>query len=175
MSPILGIWASQNYSRYQLPLSFESIATATVGSGGATDVTFSSIPQTYTHLQIRGILNGGGTQIVVNGDTGANYRRHVLYGDGSSAASATATNFSIATGSTSANIFGGNIIDILDYTNTNKYKTFRNLAGVDANGSGEAILHSGLWLSTSAITSIKFQSGTIAQYSHLALYGIKGE
>jgi hypothetical protein len=152
---------------------FDSIATTTVGSGGAADITFSSIPSTYTHLQIRGILKDGGAQIVVNADTGANYRRHVLYGDGSSAGAATATNFSIATYSTSANIFAGNIIEILDYANTNKYKTFRVLAGFDANGSGEAILHSGLWLSTSAITSIKFQGATIAQYSQLALYGIK--
>ena len=158
-----------------MPGTYEPIATTTLGSG-VSSYTFNSIPQTYTHLQIRASLRNGGSEIQVNGDTGTNYKRHYIYGDGSSTYSGlggSTTAMSIANYTTSANTFAGNIIDILDYTNTNKYKTFRVLGGFDANGSGEVILFSGLWLSNNAINSIKFQAGTIAQYSHIALYGIK--
>jgi hypothetical protein len=42
--------------------------------------------------------------------------------------------------------------------------------------AGEAFFMSSLWMSTSAITSIKLypNTGNWAQYSHFALYGIKG-
>ena len=39
---------------------FESIATVTVGGGGAASIEFTSIPGTYQHLQIRGIIGNGG-------------------------------------------------------------------------------------------------------------------
>ena len=62
---------------------FESIATTTVGSGGIADVTFSSIPATYTHLQLRGIArtnradsNQDAVVVRFNSDTGNNYSRH---------------------------------------------------------------------------------------------------
>ena len=183
MSPILGIWASQNYSRYSITGSYESIATVTVGSGGASNVEFTSIPSTYSHLQIRAILAGTGSisyQILrFNGDTGSNYADHGINGDGSSV-----TTFSDVSNSTAgqqgaistANIFTSFIIDILDYQNTNKYKTLRTLSGYDANGSGFLSFRSGLWMNTNAITSIKLQPNTnnFAQYSHFALFGIKG-
>jgi hypothetical protein len=74
-----------------------------------------------------------------------------------------------------ADAFGAGVVDILDYKDTNKYKTVRNLTGVDMNGMGELGLISGLWRNTNAITSILFYppANNIAQYSHFALYGIK--
>lgn len=178
MSPILGIWASQNYSRYSLPTSYESIATTTVGSGGSTSVTFSSIPSTYTHLQIR-LMNLSATEangilIRFNSDSGTNYAEHDLRGSG------TAVNAYAYTSQTGAQLgmFGSStapgvaIGDILDYTNTNKYKTLRTLYGYDKNGGGYIFLSSGLWMSTNAITSITLSGGTFNQYSHFALYGI---
>ena len=79
--------------------------------------------------------------------------------------------------SATANAFGVTIIDILDYANTNKYKTFRSLVGSDTNDTNGAVgLASGSWRSTSAITSITLSnnvSGNLAQYSSFALYGIK--
>lgn len=83
----------------------------------------------------------------------------------------------MATGSTAtANVFGAIVLDILDYADTNKYKTTRSLAGLDSNTAGGALqLASGSWRNTAAITSITFSSGTnFQQYSTLALYGIKG-
>ena len=170
------------------PNSYESIATVTVGSGGAANVEFTSISSIYTHLQIRSI--GRTTQsatasfigIEMNSDTGSNYSYHILQGDGSSAVGGSlssqtktyARDFTAA--NAGANTFGAIIIDVLDYANTNKYKTIRNLGGTDNNGNGTINLTSGLWMSTSAITSIKFtpESGNFAQYSQFALYGIKG-
>jgi len=66
----------------------------------------------------------------------------------------------------------------LDYTNTNKNKVCRLLGGYDDNGnSGSVRLQSILWKNTSAITSIGIQqwdSANFIQYTHAALYGIKG-
>ena len=170
--------------------SYESIATVNVGSGGSSSVTFSSIPSTYKHLQIRAISRtdrassaGDGGLMQFNSDTGANYAYHYLQGDGSSvAAGAASSNTSIlfsrsSSASQTSGIFGVTVIDILDYANTNKYKTTRNLGGNDANGSGIVSLLSGLWMSTSAITSITLdqQNGpNWVQYSSFAIYGIKG-
>lgn len=179
MSPILGIWASANQSQYISTNSYESIATTTVGSGGSSTITFSSIPSTYKHLQIRAIVltTAGGINIQYNSDTGSNYTYHQLYGTGTSALANAGTSqtagyigYNNAAGSYPTAI----VCDILDYRDTNKYTTHRSLAGTDVNGSGGALtFFSGLWLNTAAVTTIDIK-GTFAQYSHFALYGIKG-
>ena len=164
---------------------YESIATVTLGSA-ASSIDFTSIPSTYQHLQIRfmGSMTAGGPddlRIQFNADTGNNYARHYLVGNGSTAnASGTATtSFGVIGGNTlptAANTFGVAVIDILDYANTNKYKTMRALAGNDANGTGYVGISSTLWQNTNAVTSIKLfpSSRTFPQYSTAALYGIKG-
>lgn len=161
----------------------EPIATTVVGSGGVGVINFNDIPQTYKHLQIRcSMVSSTATSnqaVQFNSDTGANYARHALYGNGSTvtaAASTGNTSIRISTftgGSTSyPQIY---VVDVLDYTNTNKYTTIRSLAGTDQNGAGEATFLSGLWLNTDAISSITITGGgTIAQYSRFSLYGIKG-
>lgn len=165
--------------------AYESIATVTVGSSGAADVTFSSIPGTYSHLQVRylaRVSTGNLFYAIFNNDSGNNYPYHRLSGNGSSASaygtSATTKIDDIFLTTNSTNIFGAGVMDLLDYTNTNKYKTLRSLSGYENNSAGQVILGSGLWMSTSAITSIKFvptaSTSTFAQYSHFALYGIKG-
>ena len=184
--PILGIIASSKFGDVG---DFESIATVTVGSGGSSSITFSSIPGTYAHLQIRYTARGTRASSYIdvrsryNSDTGNNYYAlHQVYGDGASAAAGSdSTANLLLTGYTSAanqsaSIFGVGVIDILDYVNTNKYKTQRSLIGIDNNGSGYIILRSGLWMSTSAINTISLfpDADNFAQYSHFALYGIKG-
>ena len=80
-------------------------------------------------------------------------------------------------GNSTSNVFASNVVDILDAFNTSKYKTIRNLNGDDTNGSGIIALASGLWQNTNAITSISISTngyGDFSQYSHVALYGIKG-
>ena len=172
-----------------LPGDFESIATTTVGSGGSSTITFSSIPATFTHLQIRAFhraednVSGDFPSIRFNSDTGSNYTQHRIFGNGASAGAAGAAStvgygafaYNVADGSYSANVFGPSIIDILDYANTSKNTTVRSLAGADNNGSGFIGLNSFVWLNTNAITTITLQpnQNDFAQYSHFALYGIR--
>jgi len=84
----------------------------------------------------------------------------------------TCGNIAAANGTASA--FGTAVIDILDYANTNKYKTVRTLAGWDANGSGLVSFWSGSWRNTNATTTITLlpNLGNWAQYSQFALYGV---
>jgi hypothetical protein len=173
--------------------SFESIQTATA-TGGETSLSFTSIPSTYKSLQIRGIYNDtyasggpsfGYMQGRLNNDSGSNYAFHRLYGNGVSATASgytSQTYFAAGIGldaGTLANDFGANILDIIDYADTSKYKTIRLFAGVDSNGASNGQLvgmFSSLWRSTAAITSITlnaFDNGFTAG-STFALYGIKG-
>jgi hypothetical protein len=182
---ILGIIASSKFGDVG---DYESIATVSVGSGGSSFVEFTSIPGTYTHLQIRALARGtrsdagDGLTLQFNGDTASNYSSHNLYGNGSTVSAGVwnTTNIPLqnvmcaATGG--SNIFGVMVTDILDYANTNKYKTTRDLSGNDRNGSGDVTFQSGSWRNTNAITSIKIAplyGAGIAQYSQFALYGIR--
>jgi hypothetical protein len=163
--------------------SYESISTVDVSSA-VSSITFSSIPSTYTHLQIRFISKlSAGDDVVMrfNGDTASNYRNHILYGDGSSAISSNPFGGAYSavalyyTGSSSS--IAGGVVDVLDYTSTDKNKTVRFLGGYDDNGSGNIDLASGLWFATpAAVTSITLKpvSNNFSQYSSFALYGIKG-
>jgi hypothetical protein len=172
------------------PGDFQSIATTTVGAGGATTITFSSIPSTYQHLQIRVLARtnrSAGVDIMsmrMNSDTGNNYADHLFYGDGSSVQTDRNSSYGkiniqrVASDNLSASIFSPFVIDILDYANTNKNKTIRYLGGYDANGSGRSVFGSGLWQNTAAVTSITLEgleyTSNYNQYSSFALYGIKG-
>ena len=160
--------------------SFESIATVTVGVGGTSSISFSSIPSTFKHLQIRtmSIASSGLTIQVGNGsvDTGSNYAWHQLYGTGSGSPAAnagTTQTFGYIAYADSTTAPTVAVTDLLDYQNSNKYKTLRSLAGHDRNGAGFVNLFSGLWQSSSSINTITI-SGTFSQYSQFALYGIKG-
>ena len=160
--------------------SFDSLGSVLLSTATST-ITFSNIPQTYTHLQVRGIMrmssNGDGPTMRFNGDTTtSNYRIHYLQGNGTTATSGTIANnfYAPITMPNGANIFGSFVIDILDYTSTNKNKTIRTLEGYDANGSGHVTFTSGLWLATpAAITSIVMSGTTPQTYSNVSLYGIK--
>jgi hypothetical protein len=169
--------------------SYESIATVTVGSGGASSISFTSIPSTFTHLQIRFInanISTAGSittgAITVNSTTSSNMAYHRLTGDGSTVSAYATSSYSawedilaVSTSGAVNNIFSAGVLDLLDYTNTNKTKVIRLLNGTDLNGSGRIIFGSGLVNSTSAITSITFTNATNwNQYTQFALYGIKG-
>lgn len=166
--------------------NYESIATTTVGAGGQAAITFNSVPTTYKHLQIRAssrdTTGTGNFNIQVgNGsvDTGSNYSWHYLLGQGSGSALAgngtSTTSALIGQNSAGTSNFAGTIIDILDYANTSKNKTFRSLNGWDNNGAGAMFMWSGAWFNTAAVNTIKINASTsFAQYSSFALYGIKG-
>ena len=162
---------------------YESIQTYTVGTAQAT-ISFTSIPSTYTHLQLRWMSKNTSADYSIRGqfnsDTAANYSYHGLYGTGATAGAysgVSQTYMAFGQGAdTTANVFGVGVVDILDYANTNKYKTTRALSGWNANTTtGTVQLDSSSWRSTSAVTSILLSSavGNFAQYSSFALYGIK--
>jgi hypothetical protein len=163
--------------------SYESIATVNVGGGGSASAEFTSIPSTYQHLEVRWIAKAAGStrlRLQINSDTATNYSTHLLFGDGAAAGAAAAANQDkiaiSAAVSGASGIFCAGVVSVLDYKDTNKFKTVRTLSGIDANGSGEIAFNSGAWRSTSAVTSLKFfwDSGNLDQYSSFALYGIKG-
>ena len=194
MSPILQSLANASAfgfrsARAALP-SFESIATTNITTNTAS-VTFSSIPATFAHLQLRviGRTDRSGSAydaflIRVNNDTtAANYTYHYILGEGASASAGQengsyggAVVYRLPGATAASNIFGATITDILDYTSTNKNKTLRSIGATDLNGSGEIYFGSNLWLNTSAITSLVIvpRTGTnFVQYSQFALYGIR--
>ena len=182
--PILGLLASAiSGNLFALSGAYDSIATTTLATA-TSSITFSSIPATYTHLQIRGFARhnttSDNTVIQLNGDTGSNYSLHYLVGTGGGSftagaeASAARTYIDILT--TSATSFSGSVTDILDYANTSKYKTMKTLAGIELNGSGSIWFATGLWMNTAAVTSIVVKPGTgnFSANTQFALYGIKG-
>jgi hypothetical protein len=166
--------------------AFESIATVAVGSGGVSSISFTSIPITYKHLQLRMLLKADATTngtpaLVYNSDTSSTYTYHHLKSDGSSATSYSPGGSYGGTwyinGGQNSNGFGAYITDILDYSSVTKNKTIRTLAGFDNNGSGSIFLVSHAYQNANTpITSLTLtlQSGNASQYSHIALYGING-
>lgn len=182
----VGIYASQISGHLWAPNgAYDALATATVGAGGATSITFTGIPSGYKHLQIRALCQTNratypfdDVYVNINGDTTtANYFNHGLHGDGASVTATNANNsFGIQVTTPTAGVFTGIIWDILDYSNTTKYKTSKFLNAADVNGSGFVWFGSNLWKNTAAVNSITFYSqwGTgWTQYTQFALYGVK--
>lgn len=188
--PILGIIASQISGHLIPPAgpgSYESIATTTLGSAQST-ITFSSIPSTFKHLQVRVFgfgANIGTIFMRVNSDTNtANYRSHFIVGTGASTIAGDLAGRAayLTAGFTSQFIPtypSVSITDILDYSNTNKYKTARSLSGSDTNNTGtyngDIALASGVWFNTTAINRLDLflDAGNWGTYTSIALYGIK--
>jgi hypothetical protein len=167
------------------PSAYFPIATTTLAAAAA-NVTFSSIPQTYKHLQIRmsvactASYYDADVAVRFNGNA-TNYYNSRMYatigsvtGDKSAALQGL-----VARAGGAANIFGPAVVDILDYTSTNKNKTFKSLYGQSVGSSGYWMFNGGGWFDTAAITSItiaeaNFSIANLAPNSTFTLYGIKG-
>jgi trimeric autotransporter adhesin len=176
--------------------AMDPLQVITVGTAGASSITFTNIPSTYAHLQLRIFwtpISSGGDIFVYgkfNGDNNANYSWHYLAGNGSSAYSGSGINVNqgivagVCTGVGNSPLYVSSaIIDIFDYANTNKYKTVRSFSGIDQNtnhavgGTSQLYLLSGLWSSTSVISSITIPSpvGSFNANTQFALYGVKSK
>lgn len=166
--------------------AYDSIATVTVGTA-TNSISFTSIPSTYTHLQLRAnwgftdITNNTWLNATFNGDTGNNYAYHSIRANGSTVSTATvatSANKAVfgADDNGDATIWGASVVDLFDYANTNKFKTTRALAGQDRNGAGAVNFWSSLWRSTSAISTITIVTdfSTFRAGSKFGLFGIKG-
>ena len=154
---------------------------------GTSYVDFTNIPQTYAHLQVR--ISATTSSAVIpefffndDGYAGHYVNLHSLYGNGTTAYSSSLTP---ADGNYQRIWLKDNwvqnqdypfvaIVDVYNYASTTKLKNIRALTGQDKNGSGEVSLRSGMWLYTTAVTSIRINFGGVYPEAYWALYGIKG-
>jgi len=166
------------------------LITTSFGSGSSGTITFNSIPSVYKHLQIRfaarsdraAIRSSAGIQF--NSDTGSNYSWHRLYGYSTSAYSGGGSstqygpdNLLYAASTATSGYHGAAVIDILDYSSSNKNKTIRALGGSPEAGDADIYLASGLWMSTASVTSISIVDrwgSNFTTSSRFSLYGLKG-
>jgi len=157
--------------------TYDKIASAT-GTGSAGDITFSSIPSTYTDLvlvaNIFTTANANQT-FRVNGSS-SGYSNTWLTGNGSTAVSG--RNSSNNSFTTQVNIFAGStepaftVMNFMNYANTTTYKTVLTRTS-RASQAVEAFV--GLWSNTAAISSIVISGGTFTTNAVFTLYGIKAE
>jgi hypothetical protein len=165
--------------------AFEHIATAN-GTGASGVITFSSIPATYKHLQVRYTAKNSSSatqmNITMNGITSGVYIRHSLLGNGSFVTSTASSTSQTAiqlvesmANSTTANAVNAGVIDILDYSSTSKSTTIRALYGM-ADNLNRVYLSSGLYNQTTAVSSLTLtaSANNFAALSRFSLYGIKG-
>ena len=169
--------------------AYDLLETTTLTSS-ASSVTFSGLGSysDYAHLQIRAVAHStnpsssGFLQCQVNDDTGANYTRHQLRGSGSSVSSFGNTGNNqaeiggISADNAQADSFTGFVMDILDFSSTNKNTTIRSLNGFANSANNFIYLMSNLYVSTNAITKIKFMDNSfdLSAGTRFSLYGIKG-
>jgi len=166
--------------------SYESIQSVTVGAGGASSISFTSIPATYASLQIRYLAQNDAAyedffDVYFAVNTSTSYAYHNIWGSGSAVSaggqsSRTTSFLGTYIPSGNASRFGVAIIDIHNYASTTQNKTVRAFGGYDKNGSGYITLGSVLSINTAAIDTITLSpsSTKFSQYSTFALYGIKG-
>jgi hypothetical protein len=167
-------------------MAITKIAQVDVGVLGATSIDFTSIPGTYTDLQL--VLSGRSgfsfgfldLKFTFNGSS-AGYSEIYLYGTGSSAASGSDTGMAngrvvgvIGDSTTTANTFSNVSMFISNYSSaTNKTVSIDGVSEANASGARQTLVAQ-LWANAAAITSISLtpQLGTWVQYSSATLYGI---
>lgn len=195
--PILGIVASQisgHLDTFTPSSSYDALATYTVPAGGVSQIVFAGLPTggQYTHLQIRAMTRSSNSapysQIWFTINDTSSYFKHLILADGvnNPPDSYGYTGQSYGTLGYSAgntaltNVFGVAILDILDYANTSKYKTWRGLGGANNNSQASPDTYisilSGAYPSTNAVNKITFtpESGNFMQHTQISLYGVRG-
>lgn len=162
--------------------TYEPIASTTISGTGTATITFSSIPQTYTDLELviqvrENSGSDGNTFIQFNSDSGTNYSLTQLYGSGSAggsnrASSQTKTGFyGNASQVDPSTTYGFSKAYIFNYSNSTTYKSIYSQGNYTAI---EVVARTHLWRSTAAITRIDLTlaSGNYANGSVVTLYGI---
>jgi len=154
-------------------------------SSATNSITFSSIPQTYQHLVVRGVYVGTSVnddvRVQFNSITTNAYSIHGLYGIGNASTPNTTYGFTqsfmyLTTNAGDTNNPASSVCEVLDYTNTNKYKVIRAISGFDRNGSGGQIqFYSGSYQQTTAVSIIKIYAatGNLGVGTRYSLYGVK--
>ena len=167
--------------------TYTLIASSTVGSGGAANITLSTIPSTYTDLAIMCSLRGAAAANEVsvtlqfNGSS-SGYSTRWIRGNGAAASSGTDTYGTdefymgeIPGSTATASTFGNAIIYMPNYTTSNNKSISVDSVSENNATTAWAYLTAGLWSNSAAITSILLQptgGSNFAQYSTAYLYGI---
>ena len=172
-----------------MPTTFTLISSVTVGSGGAANIEFTSIPSTYTDLLVmlsgRTTANGdnyGEIDLSFNGaPTGTAYSWRNLLGTGTATQSLSGSSDSaiydrgVNGSGSSASVFSNSCFYIPNYTSSNNKSVSADTVTENNGSQAIATITAGLWASSSAITSLRFTvvyGTSFAQYSTAYLYGI---
>jgi hypothetical protein len=160
-----------------MPATYEPIATTTLGSAAAS-ISFSSISSAYTDLRLvmtYTCSTSSYAYVTINSDTGTNYSRTQLSGNGTAATSIRGTSIDrmfapVANTTTTPVNFTADFFSYAGSTN----KTSLWTGSSDQNGSGNATRTVYLWRSTSAISSLQITSnaGNFEVGTSATLYGI---
>jgi hypothetical protein len=172
-----------------MPTTYKAIATVTVGSGGAANIEFTSIPGTYTDLLIKYSLRSDQAvdynyaYMRINGVTTSSYSYKGVYADSNTPGSYGTTNnnlieMNLTVGANStASTFSNGECYLPNYTSSsNKSISVDAVSEKNASTGVGLYLSAGLFSTSSAITSISiYASGSLkfVQYSTATLYGIK--
>lgn len=164
------------------------IGSSTVGSGGSSSISFTSIPQTYTDLKFvlslrnnRSDGNAGYMYVSLNGST-TSFSYVTLYDTGGGGVASykdvdNTVSFGIDTDLMTANVFSNTEFYVPTYTgSTNKSWYCDNVSESNQSSNPWRQITAGLWSNTAAITSVTFttQSGKVfKEFSTAYLYGIK--
>jgi hypothetical protein len=157
--------------------TYDLISTTTLAAS-ASEVVFSSLPQTFRDLVL--VVNvvgstGSGFYIQFNGDTGNNYSYTYAFGSGSSVVADIQSNIdSVRMGNLTTGV-GTHLVNIMDYSATDKHKlAFVRSGSPSGSGSVGTWIYLNRWASTSAMTSIRvFPVGaTMNSGATLSIYGI---
>lgn len=167
-----------------MAFTYSKLAEVTVGSGGASSITFSNIPQNYTDLVVkysircnRASPNYGDMSVRFNGTT-TNYTQRNVLGDGSSPSSSTALYVGIDSAFATVNTFSNIELYLPNYSGSAN-KSF-SMDTVTENNATEVrtVLSAGLWSNVAAINSInilEINGNSFVQYSTATLYGVRVE
>lgn len=169
--------------------TYTFLSSTTVGSGGTSTISFTSIPQTYGDLVLVCSLrsNYAGvpevTKLNFNNNSSSVYSYETMRTDGGASATTAKTSntsrillYSQNGDTATSNAFGLITVYIPSYTNSqNKSIIASGAAETDATYTYLGF-QSGVWANTAAITQIDLAPtlGTsFKQYSTAYLYGIK--
>jgi len=164
--------------------TFELISAVTVGSGGAATIGFSSIPTTYTDLQLvlsaRTNFGTAADQIILtlNGSS-SSFTSRIIYGSGSAASSASLTTGYLGTNQNAdltASVFGSGSIYIPNYLSSSNKSISADTVQENNASNAYAVMNAMRWSNTAAINALTVapnSGGSWVQYSTAYLYGVK--
>ena len=166
-----------------MPNTFTLIASSTVGAGGAANISFTSIPSTFTDLCLKVSTRDANANVTTyltvgfNGST-ANFSIRGLGGNGSSANSWTTPANFLGDGvgaNATASTFNNMEFYIPNYAGSSNKSWSADSVGENNGATAQNSLVAGLWSQTAAITSITLYplTANFSQYSTAYLYGLK--